>query len=364
MPVRMNIAACAILLAACAPSGSAAAAGGNWTMRLELGGQQIDGAPIHLSRELVMLLGRDGRLWEFAPDQAKNYYRLAGTFRGYSSSEMRAQLLREFGRQFEASGTGHYLVVHPAGQGDQWAGRFEQLYRSFLQYFTARGIRPEPPEFPLVAVVFPSQRAYQQYLKKNGQPSLRTTLGFYSAQTNRVLMYDVTAGRPDSQAWYINAETLIHEATHQTAFNTGVHSRLTPTPCWVVEGLATMFEAQGVWDRQHQARLADRVSDYWLKQFQNHHARQPKNWLRQLVASDDGFSSCPDATYSKSWAVTFYFMERQPSLYGRYLKLTAGRPAAVPYESEQRLADFESVFGDDWTMIEAHVARFAASLSD
>src|SRR5690606_26419230 len=37
-------------------------------------------------------------------------------------------------------------------------------------------------------------------------------------------------------------DTLIHEATHQLAFNLGLHSRLGETPRWVVEGLAMLFE--------------------------------------------------------------------------------------------------------------------------
>ena len=48
------------------------------------------------------------------------------------------QLQREFGRAFDVSGTGQYLVVHPAGQRDRWADRFEQLYRSMIHYLTAR----------------------------------------------------------------------------------------------------------------------------------------------------------------------------------------------------------------------------------
>src|SRR5436190_8860041 len=41
-------------------------------------------------------------------------------------------------------------------------------------------------------------------------------------------------------------DTMIHEATHQVAFNTGLHSRIGENPRWVVEGLATVFEAPGV----------------------------------------------------------------------------------------------------------------------
>ena len=51
------------------------------------------------------------------------------------------------------------------------------------------------------------------------------TLGHYDDWTNRISLFDVTAGS-SSREWSRNAETIIHEATHQTAFNTGVHARL------------------------------------------------------------------------------------------------------------------------------------------
>ena len=55
-------------------------------------------------------------------------------------------------RHYDVAGDVHYLVVYPKGQRDAWAPRFEQLYRSFQQYFTARGWRPQEPQFPLIAL--------------------------------------------------------------------------------------------------------------------------------------------------------------------------------------------------------------------
>ena len=49
-----------------------------------------------------------------------------------------------------------------------------------------------------------------------------------------------------SADWTTNADTIIHEAAHQTAFNTGVHTRCGDSPRWLVEGLGTMFEARKV----------------------------------------------------------------------------------------------------------------------
>ena len=65
-----------------------------------------------------------------------------------------------------------------------------------------------------------------------------TSLGYYDPVTNRIYLYDVTAGQADPQKWHVNAETIIHEAAHQTAFNIGIHPRFATSPAWVVEGSA------------------------------------------------------------------------------------------------------------------------------
>ncbi len=198
------------------------------TVQLSIRGTSVCGTPVSWSDQRVCLLVRDGMLWQFAPGEAEHFLQISADFRPFSQSEMRGQLLQEFGRGYDVSGTGNYLVVHPAGQRDRWAPRFEALYRSFAHYFTARGMRPQRPQFPLVAVVFRSQADFARYAAQDGMQVQPGVLGFYSPASNRVLLYDVTWGNGNDEQWYVNAETIIHEATHQTAFNCGVHSRFAP----------------------------------------------------------------------------------------------------------------------------------------
>ena len=124
------------------------------TIRLRLGQRRLEGYAAAWSDDQVLLLERDGRMWNFHPSQAKEFTKLNDRFQGLAQGELRGRLQREFGDRYDVSGTGHYLVVHPAGEKDLWAERFEQLYREFQHYFVARGFRPETPQFPLVAVVF------------------------------------------------------------------------------------------------------------------------------------------------------------------------------------------------------------------
>jgi hypothetical protein len=299
----------------------------NWTLEATVRGRRISGKPVHWSTQQVTVLGRDGYLWDFAPAEATDFRKTNHSFRSLSQAEMRAALLREFGRSFDVSGTGHYLVVHPAGARDVWAQRFEDLYRDFMLYFAARGFRPSAPEFPLVAVVFHKQRDFQQFAAKEDVRVSNGVLGYYSPTTNRVLLYDVTGGNSSSQGWQSNAETIIHEATHQTAFNTGVHNRLVQVPRWLAEGLATMFEAPGVYSSRQHRQLVDRINRGRLQQYRQINARVSKTGIIQaLVESDQLFRSNPAVAYSYAWALSFYLAERQPREYAQYLTLTTNLP--------------------------------------
>lgn len=332
-------------------------------VELLLDGRRIEGTPLAWNDRLVHLLGRDGRLWQFAPHRADDFRKTSGRFSSYSTSRLRGILLRELGGDYEVTGTSHYLVAHPRGSRDHWAGRFEDLYRSFVHYFSVRGFDLDEPACPLVGVVCASRDEFARYSALQGVPAGAGLLGFYDRQTNRIVLYDARGASDDSDAWKQNAQVLIHEATHQTAFNTGIHSRYAPPPCWLAEGLATMFEAPGVYDSRYHAGRTDRLNPAWLSMFEKVMAAglAPER-LRELIASDRPFRTQPRSAYAEAWALTFYLVETQRGKYTEYLARTASRPPFRPCTSAERTADFESVFGDDWRMLQARLARFVEDL--
>jgi hypothetical protein len=332
-------------------------------LKLTLQGRQIEGMPLDWSERRVELLGRDGRLWEFAPGEASNYRKTADRFQSYSTSELRAILLGELGDQFEVSGTGHYLVAHAKGQRDQWAQRFEDLYRSLSHYFLVRGFKLSEPSVPLIGIVCRDQKEFQRLCARDGMPVVSGVLGYYSTQTNRILLYDVGGGAATAADWRQNGAVVIHEATHQTAFNTALHSRYTPVPLWVAEGLATMFEAPGVYDSGRYSKRSDRVNRGRFDDFRRvavpHHRPE---LLADLVATDRIFRVQPTVAYAEAWALTFFLVETQPRKYADYLARTARRPSFEDYTAAERTADFTAVFGGDWRMLEAQFLRFLAAL--
>lgn len=333
-----------------------------WTMLVDIGDEQVEGTPLAWSRKQVILLGRDGQLWDFAPSQSRNFRRTSSSFTSYSASEMRAALERELRGKLAVTGTGHYLVAHPRGR-EAWAKRFEDLYRSCVHYFGLRKMRVREPNFPLVAIVWDRRSDFLRYADSQGTQLGAGVLGFYSPKSNRVTLYDQGAGRSNNLTWQANDATIIHEATHQMAFNTGVHNRFAPTPTWLAEGLGTMFEARGVWDWLNHPNRRDRVNRLRLAQFRQWQKQgRKKGDFVALLGSDRQFQRNPSAAYAESWAWVFFLTEIYPHEFAEYVRRVAERNDFEEYPLAKRIADFTAVFHTDLRILEKHFLDFVASL--
>lgn len=330
--------------------------------RLTVGGQQHEGTPLIYNEQQVFLLTRTGRVLEFKPNDATDFAQLSGTFRSYTPAELRGQLQREFGKGFEVSGGGKFLVVHPAGQQDVWAPRFEELQRSFAHYFAARGLKLPEPRFPLVAIVFAERSDFARYAIAEGNHASANMLGYYSPTTNRIVMYDSTGGQGRGSDWTVNAETIIHEALHQCAFNGGMHNRFGDTPRWVAEGLGTLFEARGVWNSQQYPAAAERVNRGQLESFRRYLPRRKSSAISELISADRMFETDGLGAYAESWALTHYLSETEPKKYLQYLQRTASKKAFEPYRGPERLRDFTAHFGSNFEMLNARLLRHVAGL--
>ncbi len=333
----------------------------NFMMATQVDGKKLEGQPLIWDQRQMFMLGRDGELYDFAPKEAENSRKIGRGFRGYSISEMRQRVREEFDRSFEISTTNHFVVVHPRGEWSAWSARLESLYRSFVHYMNVRGFNIRPPAVPLVAIVFRNQSAYYRYAAANGSKLQPGTLGHYDPQSNRIFLFDANSGRSGGD-WSNNAETIIHEATHQTAYNVGVHRRFAEQPRWLVEGLAMMFEARGVWDARSTYTRKDRINEGRLYDFRHELENRPNGRIKQLVASDQLFRTNGRVAYADAWTLTFYLSETRPTQYGNYLARVAARKPFSKYSARARLADFAKAFGRDWEMLDVQLQRFVEEL--
>ena len=351
-----------LLLIAVSSSAAAGRKSSVGMIEVTLDGRAIEGRPLVWDEHQVFLLGRDGRLHTFDPEKATEFKKTAQRFIPYSPSKIRAMLLRELGSGFEVTGTSHYMVAHRKGQHDKWAGRFEDLYRSFVRYFSIRGFKLKEPPFPLIAVVYRNQDEFMRQAAQQGTPVGRGVLGYYSTKSNRITLFDRGGSAGRSRDWQTTSSTIIHEATHQVAFNTGINSRFSPPPLWVAEGLATLFEAPGMYDSSNNRSRDDRINGGRFAAYKRISRTKNGELPTALVSSDGLFRLQPDVSYAESWAMTFYLVETQPRKFAQYLKKTAAHRPFTKCTSKQRVADFTSVFGKDWRMFDAQFMRFMNDL--
>lgn len=332
-------------------------------IRFEWQGRRLEGLTMQWSREKGYLLGRDGCLWTVNPRQINSIVKSSPRFRPYNAGEIRTSLMREFGERYEVTGTGHFFVVHPVGDGAYWSPRFEALYRAFVGYFSVRGLELGKPQFPLIGVVLPDQQTFFRHAASEGSRISSNTLGYYSIRTNRVCLYNLGGAAADPERWVENADTLIHEAAHQTAFNTGLHSRFGDNPTWVVEGLGTMFEARGVWNSGTFTQQVDRLNRGRLRDFRQFMARgRPSGLLETSIGTNRLFELDVGAGYAEAWAFSFFLCETRPEQYGEYLAKLGTLPPFVEYTARQRIADFNQIFQTDLRLLEQQFLDFMADL--
>lgn len=315
---------------------------------------------VELAHEMV-IIGRDGWLHSLDPrSDGAQLQPIEGDYHPVSVAELRNQLRSEFGKDFEVLATKHFLVVQPRGRGDRWPQLFEQCHRGFLAYMSKRGVRVRNGRFPMVAVIYPDQWAMYEEFKRLDLDVSRVA-GLYSNNSNRVMTHD--GGRLESIA-----ATVRHEAAHQSAFNSGVHSRVNDTPKWITEGIGQMFEPAAMTDRLSSALLADRVNRESLAVIQTSYSDVRDDSfaadVMQLVSDDTMFKDDALVTraYAVSWAMMFYLSERQPQAFAEILNHTATRRPFVRYERLERLADFERIVGIDPLEFSRRLSRYLQSL--
>ncbi len=325
----------------------------------------------------------DDALWAIEPDRLIRRSRDEAPFRLLSAGELSKKLLAELPEGFEIHPTAHYLICYNTSREyAQWCGSlFERLYMAFTNYWSRRGFHLSEPALPLVAIVFADRASYREHTRPELGGLADSIPGFYSLTTNRMTMYDLTGtsasgrvrGRGAGQA-QINrvlsqpeaertVATIIHEATHQIAFNCGLHTRLSDCPMWFSEGIALYFETPDLASAKGWKNVGA-INRVHLAQFHDYLRRRPADSLVALVTDDKRFRDpkiSPDA-YCEAWALTYYLMSRRPKDYLAYLRVLSRKKPLLWDDAQARLAEFQQAFGDDLKKLDAEFVRFMAAL--
>ena len=322
-------------------------------------GKKYVGRPLAWDGKELALFRRDGRISQLPASDLKKLKVVEGRYKPFGKDEMIAQLRIEFGGKYQVSPTSNFIVVHPPGSARKWAQPFQDLYFRFKVYFESRGVELEEPPAPLVAIVLKTRREYDRFIK-DYQPGLEYSSGYYSSRSNRIVTYD----HSDQGKRQSSEDTLVHEATHQTAYNTGIHRRFGNTPRWLGEGLAQLFEAKGINNSRRYGDLSDRINKQALRQLMDLYKKeQVAGAVQQLVRKDSMFRTDIKKAYAVSWGISLYLAEKYPRKYVAYLAYDGDRKAFRPHSEMQRAKDFAKFFGTDFTDFDARMKIFFTALA-
>ncbi len=366
-------------------------------LRVQVGKNTYEGKAVASDKRQFWLMSTDGELNALSFNEVGSFKKISPRFKSSSLVQVRDDLKRRYGGNFEVAANGHYVVCGPRGRARDYAKLFEGIYNRFYSYFRVRKLKVTEPEFPLVALVFPDHASFARYAAGDGVRAVRGLMGYYHHHTNRVALFDpgdsvaamdeghdfqlpAWTGFPREQRSFsgftgaISAstgssesglrDTMIHEATHQIAFNTGLHSRIGENPKWIVEGLATVYEAPGIRDGGSHAKTADQINRDRFVWFMNYaQTRRPKGALRNFVAGDNAFNASLLDGYSHAWALSFYLIQTRSSAYARFLNAVAHRDPLKPYGAAERLKDFEGAFGKNLAVLDAQFLKYMKNLA-
>jgi hypothetical protein len=331
----------------------------------------------------LLVEARDGVLWAVEPQEILSRETNGDAFAPLEDEQLAAALLEDLPAGFQAHHTAHYVICYNTSRDyAAWCGGlFERLYRAFTNFWSHRGFELHDAEHPLPVVIFTDAAQYADFARQELGDAASSIVAYYSLRTNRVIMYDLTGvealrtqrgvrnrrlsinGLLAQPAAEPLVATVIHEATHQIAFNCGLHTRYADVPLWLSEGLAIYFETPDLSNTRGWHGIG-RVNHRRLVTYRSSAAGRGQQRLAELVASDRLFRDTrtgPQA-YAEVWVLTHYLLRTREDDYVAYLEALAEKPRLVWDDEATRLAEFRRHFGSDLAALAAELEEYAAGL--
>ena len=222
------------------------------------------------------------------------------------------------------------------------AGGFLKTVQStFLRFIRRTRVESTAVRFPLVVLIFESDRNFNQYAAMvTGQKGLSAAniAGFYSQISNQLVL---------RMSECTTFSTPLHESIHMQVHNRGIFQRLAPVPTWLNEGMATGFEGDGSKVRNGPTTLSTDYSKLALK------ARRV-DW-KEIVQEDRAFRGDVFAgeAYGHAWGIHWLLVTRYRSQYGKYVRLMSQKEPLKVDSADVRLKDFETAIGKSVAELQA-----------
>lgn len=328
----------------------------------------------------LLLLTEDGQLWTLEKDAIVSSCPSDTPFTPLTSDQIYEQFQEQLPGGFKVYKTRHYVLIYNTSEVYiKWvADLFEHLYRGFYNYWRSKGFRISEPRFPLVSVVFSNRPSYLAYAEREIGKSADAMIGYYNMKTNRMVTYDMTGvdgvvprgtriaspvviqhilSQPQAER---TVATIIHEAVHQLAYNSGLQVRLADNPLWLSEGIAMFFETPDANNPKGWGAIG-KVNPHNMRLFAQYVPQRPADSLLTLISQDQRLRSAETSSqaYPESWALTYYLMIIKNKQFVAYLKeLADQRPLAGESSERERIELFQKYFGADLAELDKELINF------
>ena len=377
---------CGLLLLSCVVAAPPSAVADNRHVTLQL--KPHESRPDRITGRVVvedqqgglLLEDRFGAYWTFEATEIEKREADSEPFAPSSADEMAESLKAAAGGPSITVKTKHYVVVSRASRAyASWCSTMlERLRTGFLAHWERQKVPLAPRESLLPILVLQNKGQFREFAIRDGAAEVADAYGYYSARTNRVVLYDLTADQPGpalgeaTQRDEItrrlsrspaSVATVVHEAVHQLAFNTGLQVRYADNPMWVSEGLAMYFETPDFSSGSRWTTVGQ-ANPWRLAEFQKSLNSRKADALATLIQGENRFRdpASANAAYAESWALVHFLATKRRPEWNEYVLRLRDRQPLVFDSAEERAAGFKKVFGEDLEALDAKMTEHVRGL--
>ncbi len=303
-----------------------------------------------------MILTDDGHMLIVQPETVISRETTPEPLTPVDAEEISRRLLANLPDGFAIYRTKNYVIAHNTNDAYvRWVGSlFESLHRGFHAYFKNQSMTLSQPRFPLVALVFANRQSFDLYAKSELGDAGGSVIGYYNLETNRMTTFNVT--NPER-----NIATIIHEATHQLAYNTGLQTRFADNPMWFSEGLAVFFESPN-FSNPSGWKGVGRVNTVNLARFRRYQQSRPQDSLVTLLSDDLRFrnEATAEDAYAEAWAMTYFLIRTKRKEYFQYMRELSESKPLVQLDRRERIEMFQRIFDTDLPTLDRQFLLYMA----
>lgn len=341
------------------------------------GSQQVFGRVLVEAQDGgVLLEERNGRIRQLTPKMIESKSTSPSPFLPMTNDELGNDLLAQVSAGFEIHQTDHYVICsNSTEEYSEFVGKLlEKVFDQYFQFMDEQEIVVNQLAGKFPVIILQSETEFKEFAAvQHPETSFENTPGYYSLRENQMLLMDLTRDRSLRSSSAIRKRlaeqplqvaTIVHEAVHQLAFNTGLQIRMADNPVWLSEGLALYFEpiaprSTNLWTRP--GLVSSRHHPEFVRHSENGTTEIP---LRELLSVDQTFLN-PDTVataYAESWGLTSFLFRQQKEGMKKYLTKISQRKPLQRVSPEERVSEFQEAFGKSPDEIEREVVSFVRRL--